>query len=175
MQTYFVKTAGANAWNVHTLVDGAVVAGPSAITFDTTGALATPAGGTIAIPAFTPAPGTAALNMTLDIAQTTQFGAPFGVNDLVQDGYTTGRLSGLDIDGEGVVFARYSNGQYEVQGQIALANFANVQGLQPIGNNTGSRRSTPATCSRVHPARRASASCRPARSRTRTSICPSSS
>ena len=79
------------------------------------------------------------MNLTVDIGQSTQFGAPFGVTQLSQDGYTTGRLAGLDIDGEGVIFARYTNGQFEVQGQIALANFANVQGLQPLGNNNWSQ------------------------------------
>lgn len=135
MQTYFVKTAGANTWDSYTLVDGAAVSGPDPLTFTTTGALATPAGGNITIPAFTPAPGTDPLNLTLDLAQSTQFGAPFGVNQLSQDGYTTGRLAGLDIDGEGVVFARFTNGQYQVQGQVALGNFANVQGLQSLGDN----------------------------------------
>jgi flagellar hook protein FlgE len=139
LQTYFVKTAAANTWQTHTLVDGNAVSGPDTLTFSTTGGLATPAGGAITIPAFTPAPGTAALNMTLNVGQTTQFGAPFGVNQLSQDGYTTGRLAGLDIDGEGVVFARYTNGQYEIQGQVALGNFANVQGLQPLGNNNWSQ------------------------------------
>ncbi len=139
MQTYFVKTATPNAWETHTIVDGVSVSGPTAMTFDSTGALLTPAGGSFTIPAFTPAPGTAALNLTVDIGQATQFGAPFGVTQLSQDGYTTGRLAGLDIDSEGVIFARYTNGQFEVQGQVALANFANVQGLQPLGNNNWSQ------------------------------------
>lgn len=134
-QMYFVKTAAANTWNAHTYVDGTAVSGPDVLTFDTLGALATPAGGSITIPAFTPSPGTAPLNLTLDVAQTTQFGAPFGVNQLSQDGFTTGQLVGLDIDPEGVVFARYTNGQSLVQGQVALGNFANAQGLQPLGNN----------------------------------------
>ena len=135
LQTYFVKTAAANSWDTYTLVDGAAVSGPDPLTFDTTGALATPAGGTITLPAFTPAPGTAPLNITVDLAGSTQFGAPFGVNQLSQDGFTTGRLVGVDIDGDGIVFARFTNGQYEVQGQVALGNFANAQGLQQLGNN----------------------------------------
>ena len=65
----------------------------------------------------------------------TQFGAPFGVNRVVQDGFTTGRLAGVDIDTQGNVFARYTNGQSEVQGQIALANFPNPQGLRALGQN----------------------------------------
>jgi flagellar hook protein FlgE len=135
MQTYYVKTAAPNTWNTYAVVDGTTRGGPDALVFDTAGAMTTPASGSITVPGFTPAPGTATMNLAVDVGQITQFGAPFGVTELSQDGYTTGRLAGLDIDDEGVVFARYTNGQYEVQGQVALANFANVQGLQPLGDN----------------------------------------
>ncbi|MGW8170705.1 MAG: hypothetical protein ACWGHV_03520 [Stutzerimonas stutzeri] len=33
-----------------------------------------------------------------------------------------------------MIFAPYTNGQSKVHGQIILANFANVQGLTPVGN-----------------------------------------
>ncbi len=135
LQTYFVKTAASNAWESHTLVDGVAVSGPDALTFSNTGTLATPASGLITIPAFVAAPGTEPLNITMDLAETTQFGAPFGVNQLTQNGFTSGRLAGVDIDSEGVVFARFTNGQSEVQGQVALGNFANPQGLRSLGNN----------------------------------------
>lgn len=135
LQTYFVKTAGANTWDAHTLVNGVSVSGPDALTFNPSGTLATPATGIITIPPFSATPGTDPLTLTIDLGQSTQFGAPFGVNQLVQDGFTTGRLAGLDIDNQGIVFARFTNGQSEVQGQVALGNFANPQGLQPLGNN----------------------------------------
>ena len=32
-----------------------------------------------------------------------------------------------------MIFARYTNGQSLIQGQVVLANFANVQGLTPVG------------------------------------------
>ncbi|MBT8116719.1 MAG: flagellar hook-basal body complex protein, partial [Gammaproteobacteria bacterium] len=67
---------------------------------------------------------------------TTQYGSSFAVNSLFQDGYSTGRLSGLDIDDTGVVLARFSNGQTAAMGKIALANFANPQGLSPLGDST---------------------------------------
>ena len=38
-------------------------------------------------------------------------GADFGVYSLSQDGYTTGQLTGIDIDQDGTVLARFSNGQ----------------------------------------------------------------
>ena len=72
----------------------------------------------------------------IDLGNTTQYGASFGVNDQQQNGYTTGRLSGLDVSGEGVIFARYTNGQSKALGQVALAAFNNTNGLSPVGDTT---------------------------------------
>ena len=74
------------------------------------------------------------MNMTVDLAQSTQYGSNFAVNSVTQDGYTTGRLIGIDIDETGVVQARFTNGISQPLGQIAIANFANPQGLQQLGN-----------------------------------------
>ena len=51
-----------------------------------------------------------------------------------QDGFTTGELAGLSIDDQGLLVARYTNGQTRTQGQVVLATFANQQGLTPLGN-----------------------------------------
>ncbi len=72
--------------------------------------------------------------IVLDISKGTQFGSAFAVQDLVQDGYTTGRLSQVDVDSSGILFGRYSNGQSLALGQVVLANFNNTQGLQPLGD-----------------------------------------
>jgi flagellar hook protein FlgE len=64
-----------------------------------------------------------------------QYGTNFAVSDLTQDGYTSGELIGLNIGEDGVVAARYSNGQTQSAGQVALADFRNVQGLNPLGGN----------------------------------------
>ncbi len=130
---YYVKT-GANTWNTYTYVDGTAVDGPTAMAFDTSGALTTPAGGAFTTASFTPSGGGAAMTLDLTYGTSTQYGSPFSVNSMVQDGYTTGTLSGLDIDTSGIIFARYSNGQAVTLGQVALANFANPQGLQPVGD-----------------------------------------
>lgn len=134
MQFYFAKT-GSGTWNMHTRVDGVAVSGPDAVAFGTTGLLTVPASGVVTIPSFTPSGGGAAMTVAVDLGATTQYGADFGVNQISQDGFTTGRLTGVDIDKQGLVFVRYTNGQAEVQGQVALANFANPQGLQPQGGN----------------------------------------
>ena len=74
-----------------------------------------------------------AAGILVDLRSSTQFSSSFAVNSVSQDGYTTGQLAGLEIDDTGVIFARYTNGQSKVQGQVILANFANVQGLTPVG------------------------------------------
>jgi flagellar hook protein FlgE len=73
------------------------------------------------------------LDVSLDMRGSTQYASAFAVNSVSQDGYTTGELAGLEISETGAIFARYTNGQSKVQGQIILANFANVQGLTPVG------------------------------------------
>lgn len=73
-------------------------------------------------------------NFQIDLSGTTQYGANFSVNQVSQNGYTTGRLTGLEIDQDGVVFAQFSNGQSQTLGQVALANFTNPEGLTPVGD-----------------------------------------
>ncbi len=135
MQMYFVRDAAVNTWQMHTYVDGNAISGPDALVFDGAGQLTSPASGQITLPAFTPTAGVNPMNVTLTLTDSTMFGAPFGVNSLTQDGYTTGRLAGIDIDGEGVILARFTNGQSAVQGQVGLANFVNPGGLRPLGGN----------------------------------------
>lgn len=74
-------------------------------------------------------------NFVLDLAGTTQYGSVFSVEDVDQNGFTTGRLSGMNIDASGVIFARFTNGESQVLGQLVLADFANNQGLQPVGDS----------------------------------------
>lgn len=140
---YFVKT-GANTWNVHLKIDNEMVAGsPASIAFTNQGALdianspgvdisgLAAMGPTTAISAVT---GAAEIALSLDLSTVTQYGSPFAVSGLQQSGYATGRLSGIDIDAEGIVSARYTNGQSQTLGKVALANVANPQGLSPQGD-----------------------------------------
>ncbi len=72
----------------------------------------------------------------MDLSGTTQYGQRYAVTSLEQDGYTTGRITGVDADENGVMFVRYSNGRALPLGQVALADFDNPQGLQQIGDNS---------------------------------------
>jgi flagellar hook protein FlgE len=133
-QLYFIKGATANNWTTQLYVDGAAVGTPQALVYSNAGALTSPASGKVTFPAYTPATGAAPMNLTFDFSNTTQFGDAFTVNAVQQDGFTTGRLIGIDIDPTGVVEARFTNGRATPLGQVALANFENPQGLQQLGN-----------------------------------------
>ena len=136
---YFNKTANPNEWNTRLYIDGTAVDGgvPGAsitLQYSNIGALTAPAGGLAAFPTYTPATGAADMAVTVDLSRSTQFGANFAVNSVTQDGFTTGRLIGIDINETGIVQARFTNGRSQPLGQIAIANFSNVQGLQQLGN-----------------------------------------
>ena len=82
--------------------------------------------------------GASPLTITHDFANntTTQFSAAFSVNALDPDGFSTGRLTGLDISEAGLMRATFSNGISTPLGQIALADFPNSQGLRAVGGSS---------------------------------------
>jgi len=139
---YFVKTANPMEWDIYTYVDGRDIKGsvPPAspiadkLTFDNVGKLISPVNGQFIYPPITVAPNAQDLAITLDLNGSTQLGSPFSVNSLSQDGLPTGRLSGLDIDDTGIVFARFTNGASKPLGQVALVRFQNSQGLSKLGD-----------------------------------------
>jgi len=139
---YFVKTAVQNEWDVYTLIDGVSQGGASTVTFDTSGLIPTASQPfEVSIAGWTPLDGSGAANgaavqgFTLDLTDLTQFGSTFSVSALEQDGFTTGQLRGVEVGESGVVFARFTNGQSRALGQVALADFANSGGLQPLGGS----------------------------------------
>ncbi len=73
-------------------------------------------------------------NFQIDLAGSTQFGSVFSKEALEQNGYATGRLAGLDVSSTGIIFARFTNGEAQVLGQVALANFSSTDGLKPTGD-----------------------------------------
>jgi flagellar hook protein FlgE len=133
---YFIKDAAVNTWNTQVEIDGMPVAGAGQIVFGQDGSLQTPLGGLMPLANYTPPTGAADITMSLNFGSTTQFGSSFGVNSLSQDGFTTGRLTGVSVDSEGIIFARFTNGQSNSLGKLALANFVNPQGLQQLGDTT---------------------------------------
>jgi len=132
---YFVKTANPNEWQVNTTIDGTAVGTAQTLQYSNTGALTSPSPGRLTLPAYTPTTGAAPMNITMDVSKSTQYGNSFSVSSLVQDGHATGRLTGIEVSSEGIVQARYTNGVSTPLGQVVLSNFANPQGMQPLGNN----------------------------------------
>ena len=141
LDIYFVKTATANQWDVITYVDSANTDAGGATTPEidqlpfTTAGLYSAAGnkGTHTLTTVTIA-GADGLILKLDVTGMTQYGANFAVNTAVQDGYSAGQLSSIEVNEYGLVSARYSNGISASMGQFALADFGNVNGLQPVGS-----------------------------------------
>lgn len=138
MNQYMVKTS-ANTWDTYTLIDGRNMDGslptnpvPSTISnelkvtnwvpgtvtdgvWKANGASSNPDGVTIAM------------------GNTTQYNADTARSIPVQNGYATGQITNLTIDGSGVLLANFSNYQTKPIGQISLASFTNEQGLQAVG------------------------------------------
>lgn len=125
---------GNNSWNVYTGVNGAdpALSTPFVVNFLPDGSL-DPA--TVIPPLTLTSPNDPAVtfNVNLDFGGATQYGTNFAVSDLDQDGYRPGQFIGLKIGEDGMVSGQYSNGETRAAGQIALVNFRNAQGLQPMG------------------------------------------
>ncbi len=135
LTTYFRKAAGPGEWEFYAVVNGEEV-GTDTLTFNENGTFDDPNDAIFnALGTFTPNNGAADIDLSLDLSQTTQWGEKFKVVDAKQDGFTTGQLSGIEIDGKGVVFARFTNGESRPLGMVALATFENQQGLKQIGDN----------------------------------------
>ncbi len=159
LSQYFVKT-DQNTWTMYVTVDGVNPADPTStdpysadLTFNSAGALTASTSSDFTVdslgnltltnwvPAAKNAAGTMASNgasaatdgVTIDMSATSQYNSTSAVTAKSQDGYAPGNLSSLSIDSDGNLFGTYSNGQSKVIGQVALANFANVQGLTPVG------------------------------------------
>jgi flagellar hook protein FlgE len=147
VQLYFIKSdAAVNTWEVAASLDGGatMIGGASlgTVVFDSAGQLdtANTALANITLPTATPPENIPSSDLSIPVTLVdqdgtptlTQFGSKFGVFDLKQDGYTSGELTGIDIGENGVILARYSNGVSMAEGQVALGNFRNLQGLQPI-------------------------------------------
>jgi flagellar hook protein FlgE len=133
---YFVKTAVANQWEARFYIDGTPVGGANAMTYSNLGVLTAPVGGGIALPPYAPPNGSAPITITANLLNSTQYGGQFGVNLLSQNGFASGRLSSVDVDPNGVIFARFTNGRSVPLGQVALSNFANTQGLRQLGDTS---------------------------------------
>ncbi|MEH6910744.1 MAG: flagellar hook protein FlgE [Oceanicoccus sp.] len=160
LSTFYEKTPTQNVWNMHAYIadDAGVlqsVISPAGgaggandffqLTFGTDGILTSSDPAVLNIDNWNPSGAnqsstsgaTAGLSdYIVDIGTSTQFGSDFAVAAVDQNGFATGKLSGLEINPTGEVFARYTNGEALILGQVAMASFANTQGLNPLGKTS---------------------------------------
>ncbi|NUO53434.1 MAG: flagellar hook protein FlgE [Polyangiaceae bacterium] len=151
VDVYYVKTAA--GWDYHAMVDGGEVSGgtpgtPSEIasgslTFTTNGYLDTHTAGASTVDFNGATPGqNIAFNFGTPISAggtgqdgITQYGSPSNVTSQEQDGYASGSLTGIQVDGDGVVNGVYSNGEQIAIAQLAVAKFQSNDGLARAGQN----------------------------------------
>ena len=141
---YFVQASGTgganqpNQWDVYysagngsgsTVSSGAL----TTLTFNNSGQLTSGATGTINVPAW--GDGSAASSIGVNLSGTTLTSASFAVTSENINGYAPGTYSAISVQSNGTIDANYTNGQSKAIGKLALANFANLQGLSPISGN----------------------------------------
>lgn len=103
------------------------------LTFNTTGNLVSPSQGTKLSTVYLPN-GKGALTLNINYSKSTQNATPFAVLTQGQDGAPEGGLVGVNIGGNGLIQASYSNGSTESLGKVVLVNFSNPAGLKQLGN-----------------------------------------
>ncbi|HSS00252.1 MAG TPA: flagellar hook protein FlgE [Kofleriaceae bacterium] len=148
----FFRSQGAGAWEFHAMVDGADLTGgtPGAateiangsLTFNAFGALDTQAVNASSADFVNANPGQAiAFNFGDDIATggtgiagSTQNAAPSSVLSLDVDGHSAGKLTNIQISDDGKIRGLFDNGDKIDIAQLALADFANEEGLNRVGD-----------------------------------------
>lgn len=131
--TLYVRKVGNTQFDLNVRVDGTDL-GTQTVSFDPTGQLTTAQ--PVTFPGtFNPGTGANPITLDYDLTGTTLFGSEFSLNELTQDGFPPGQVTGLEVSESGVIQARFSNGRTEAQGQVAVAAFNNSQGLEQVGNN----------------------------------------
>ncbi len=87
--------------------------------------------------AFTPSPqpGADAMTLNFDLNALTQFGGGSTIQATGANGYAAGTLDTTSIDPSGIIVGRFTNGQTQNLGQVALATFNNPAGLNKVGDN----------------------------------------
>lgn len=148
--TFNYTMTAANTWTYQVTLPAADTGGTGAptvlangtLTFDSSGNLLSP---TTSIPIAITNLADGAANMSAAWSLTgptgssspliTQVASPSTTSATNQNGHAAGTLNGLTILQDGTIQGQFSNGETDAIGQIALASFANNQGLQLVGGN----------------------------------------
>lgn len=140
----FTKT-GQNTWSYAVTLPAAdstaAANNTGTLTFNSDGTLATPSANVANMTFSGLSDSAAPLNMTWQLYDTnnnatlTQTDAASTTNASAQDGYASGTYKEFNVDGTGVITAKYTNGKSDILGQVAVATVANEDGLSRSGNN----------------------------------------
>ena len=145
----FTKTAS-NTWNYTLTIPAAdlgqagnpVTVKTGTFTFNGSGQLTAPTGGTIPVAITGFADGANGLNLTWNLNDTSgnplisQVSGPSATSTTQTDGYSSGALQTYSVGSDGTIDGVFSNGQTLALGQIAEATFTNPQGLVLNGANS---------------------------------------
>ncbi len=109
--------------------------------FNSSGVLTSPTGTVPGITISGLADGAATMNLTWDLSGSggteaiTQQAGTSATSETTQNGYATGTLTGYTVLSDGTVQGQFSNEQTLTLGQVAVASFANNQGLTQTADN----------------------------------------
>lgn len=141
--------AAPNSWNYSITLPAADTGGTGTptqitsgtLTFDSSGVLTSPTGAVSGITISGLADAASPMTLSWTLADSagnpliTQQSTSSATSNPTQNGYTAGTLSGYSVLPDGTVQGQFSNSQTLAIGQVAIASFANNQGLTPIENN----------------------------------------
>jgi flagellar hook protein FlgE len=116
----------------------ATTVGTGTLSFDSNGNLTSTTPITLSVSNLADGASTMSMNWALASSSgtglITQVSGSSSTSNTTQDGATSGSLTSFSINSDGTISGAFSNGT-KVVGQIALANFANLQGLTKEGDN----------------------------------------
>ena len=133
---YFRRaTATGLTVQVFTAFDGTGTATPYNLTFDSAGQL-TPATTTFVNNlTFNPTPA-ATMNVAMDFTGTTYQKGESTTSTNSANGYAAGSYVGVELDNEGNVVAKYSNGEKQAVARLTLATFPNEDALTAVNETS---------------------------------------
>lgn len=149
LELLFTKTATANQFTLSGTMDGRTIAIPTAlqtVSFNADGTLNAPTSLTISSTDLNTLLGvnvfSTTSNLRIELAPAnqllsglTQYSMPSSASFATQDGFKMGSLEDLSVDDLGNIWGAFTNGQSEVLGRVAVAQFQNQDGLVRDGGN----------------------------------------
>ncbi len=134
---HYITDDPANPVSVNTGITTEIPLGtPATLTFDSTGKLTDPDNGQVQLDDYVTGTSAGPVKINMNYTGSTHLSGAFSVDALKQNGLAAGKLTGIAIDDQGIIFARFSNGGSTPLGKVALTRFANPQGLTKLGDTS---------------------------------------